>query len=147
MAMFGPKTFSTVWLLVLALPVAGSATETNYLALSNQIHSIEENIAQLDAKVSRQLNELAWFQRLSDVAIIDKVNFTGPPPKDTNNLPSPPGSNDVIVSAMTFLPRQPAKKVPLLVFAHSEIHGNVATHEEARVVREMVQQGYAVIAP
>src|SRR3954470_14513980 len=135
MAMLGPKKFPEVWLLILALPLATSATETNYLALSNQIHSLEENVAHLDAKLSRQLNELSWFERLNDVAIIDKVNFTGPPPKDTNNLASPPGSNDVIVSAMTFLPRQPGKKLPLLVFAHSEIHGNVATHEEAHVVR------------
>src|ERR1051326_7048544 len=127
MAMLGPNKFSTLWLLMLALPLASSAADTNYFALSNQIHSIEENIAQLDAKVSRQLNELSWFQRLSDVAFVDKVNFTGPPPKDTNNLPSPPGSNDVIVSALTFLPRQPAKRLPLLVFAHSEIHGHVAT--------------------
>jgi dienelactone hydrolase len=142
------KNFMKIWFVVLlALPLTLSATETNYLALSNQIHSVEETIAHLDAKLSRQLNELSWFQRLSDVALVDKVNFTGPPPKGTNNLPSPPGSNDVIVSAMTFLPRQSAKKVPLIVFAHSEIHGNVATHEEARVVREMVQQGYAVIAP
>src|SRR3954462_7419129 len=91
-----------------------SAAETN--ALSNQIHSLEENVAHLDAKLSRQLNELSWFQRLSDVAIVDKVNFTGPPPKDPNNLPSPPGSNDVIVSALTSLPRQPVKRMRLLVF-------------------------------
>jgi dipeptidyl aminopeptidase/acylaminoacyl peptidase len=148
--MLEPKILLKTWLLtLLALPLTLLATDdnTNTTSLSNQIHSIEENIAHLDAKLSRQLNELSWFQRLSDVATIDKVNFTGPPPKGTNNLPSPPGSNDVIVSAMTFLPRHPAKKLPLLVFAHSEIHGNVATDEEARVVREMVKQGYAVIAP
>ena len=135
-----------IWFLIpLALPLSVCAVDT--CDLSNQIHSVEETIAHLDAKLTRQLNELSWFQRLSDVAVVDKVNFTGPPPKDTNNLPSPPGSNEVIVSAMTFVPREPARKLPLIVLVHSEIHGNVATHEEAHVVREMVQQGYAVIAP
>src|SRR4051812_12122256 len=98
------KTLKIWLLLLLALPLIVPASETNYLSLSNQVHSVEATIAHLDAKLSRQLNELSWFERLSDVAIIDKVNFTGPPPKDTNNVPSPAGSNDVIVSAMTFLP-------------------------------------------
>lgn len=117
--------------------------------VSNRLHSLEETVAHMDAKLSRQINELSWFQRLGDVGFIDKVRFTGPPPKGTNHLPSPPGSNEVIVSALTFMPREhaAARKIPLLVFAHSEIHGNVASDEDARVVREMLQQGYAVIAP
>jgi dipeptidyl aminopeptidase/acylaminoacyl peptidase len=133
--------------LLLTIGLNLSAAETNDPGA--QIHHLEEGIGQLDAKLSRQINELAWFQRLSDVAIVDKVQFTGPPPKGTNNLPSPPGSNDVIVSALTFLPKQigHARKLPLIVFAHGEIHGNVATDEEAHVVRELVAQGYAVIAP
>src|SRR3954471_13096072 len=89
-----------------------SAAETN--ALSNQIHSVEETIAHLDAKLSRQLNELSWFQRLSDVAIVDKVNFTGPPPKDTNNLPSPPGSHDVTSPGLPSFPASPSKECPCL---------------------------------
>src|SRR5437879_6271608 len=123
------------------------AAETN--ALDGRLHALEEAVGHLDAKLSRQLNELAWFHRLGDVAVVDKVKFTGLPPKGTNNLPSPPGSNDVIVSAMTFVPKQsgPSRKIPLIVFAHSEIHGNVASDEEAHVVRELVEQGYAVIAP
>jgi dienelactone hydrolase len=123
------------------------AAETNDLGA--QIHGVEETIGHLDAKLSRQINELAWFQRLADIAVVDKVQFTGPPPKGTNNLPSPPGSNDVIVSAMTFFPKQSraARKLPLIVFAHGEIHGNVASDEEAHVVHELVEQGYAVIAP
>src|SRR5262249_21375720 len=66
----------------------------------------------------------------------------------TNNLPSPPGSNEVVVSAMTFVPKARIRgKLPLIVLAHGEIHGNVASDEDANVVREMVEQGYAVIAP
>jgi len=122
------------------------AAETN--DIPQKIHAVEEAVGHLDAKLSRQVNELSWFQRLGDVAIVDKVRFTGPPPKDTNNVPSPPGSNDVIVSAMTFLPREISnRKIPLIVFAHSEIHGNVASDEDAHVVRELIEQGYAVIAP
>jgi dipeptidyl aminopeptidase/acylaminoacyl peptidase len=50
---------------------------------------------------------------------------------------------------MTFLPRDRTltSKLPLVVFVHGEIHGNVASDEDAVIVRELVQQGYAVIAP
>jgi dipeptidyl aminopeptidase/acylaminoacyl peptidase len=122
------------------------AAETNEVI--TRIHGVEEQIAYLDAKFSRQLNELLWRKRLADVALIEKVRFTGPPPKGTNNLPSPAGSNDVIVSAMTFVPKMKShRKLPLIVLAHGEIHGNVASDEDANVVRELVDQGYAVIAP
>jgi len=114
-----------------------------------RLNDIEDGLGHLDAKLTRQMNELLWFQRLSDVAVVDKVRFTGPPPHGPDNSAAPPGSNEVVVSAFTFVPRQRhhARKVPLLVFAHGEIHGNVASDEEAHVVREMVEQGYAVIAP
>jgi len=124
-------------------------TEINTNELSARLTAIEGSLGQLDAKLSRQLNELTWFQRLADLAIVDKVRFTGPPPQKMGELPTPPGSNDVLISALSFLPRKfsGARKIPLIVLAHGEIHGNVATDEELHVVREMLQQGYAVIAP
>jgi len=112
-----------------------------------QIRAVQDGLGQLDAKLSRQMNELMWMERLRDVARMDKVRFTGPPPRSAVNPAPPPGSNDVVVSAMVFFPLRPSRAIPLIVFAHSEIHGNVASDEEAVVVRELVQQGYAVIAP
>lgn len=95
------------------------------------------------------MNELLWFQRLGNVARVDKIRFTGPPPRLPGNPAPPAGSNEVVVSAFTFLPRETARRhhLPLLVLAHGEIHGNVATDEEIHIVRELVEQGYAVIAP
>ena len=121
--------------------------ETNEVA--TRLHSIEESFGQLDAKLSRQMNELLWRQRLEDIAIVDKVNFTGPPPRGTNEIAPPAGSNDVIISALTFMPRGKwrAHKLPLIVLAHPEIHGNVASDDFCVIVRELLQQRYAVIAP
>ena len=121
--------------------------ETN--EVSNRLRGLEESLSHLDTKLSRQMNELLWIQRVGEVALIDKVRFTGPPPRTTNGVAPTPGSNDVIVSALTFMPRQRSRwrKLPLLVMAHSELHGNLVNDEEAHVVREMVEQGYAVIAP
>ena len=130
----------------LALPVVVGAATNDTAA---RLQALEEGMGHLEARLRRQMNELQWFQRLSDVAVVDTVRFTGPPPRATNNPAPPAGSNEVVVSALTFLPRKPSpgQKLPLVVLAHGEIHGNVATDEEAHVVRELVQQGYAVIAP
>lgn len=132
---------------VIATAATVRASETN--ELSKKLNSLEEGVGQMHARLARQMDELMWFQRLSDVATVDKVRFTGPPPRTTNNPSPPPGSNEVVVSALTFLPRESAraKKLPLIVLVHGEIHGNVASDEDAHIVRELVEQGYAVIAP
>lgn len=121
--------------------------ETNEIA--TRLHSLEEGFGQLDAKLSRQMNELLWRQQLEDIAIVDKVNFTGPPPRGTNGIAPPAGSNDVVISALTFMPRGKwrAHKLPLIVLAHPEIHGNEASDDFSVVVRELLEQRYAVIAP
>ena len=120
--------------MLLATALPGGA-ETNNIA--PRLQSLEEGIGHTDAKLSRQLNELLWFQRLGDVAHVDKIRFAAPPPPDTNGIASSPGSNDVIISAMTFLPRDRpmTRKIPLVVFAHGEIHGNLVTDEEAVIIR------------
>ena len=134
-------------LILVAIALPSPAAETNELAI--RLQALEEASAHRDLRHSRLLNELLWFQRLSDMAVVDKVRFAGPPPRGTNAAAPPPGSNDVVVAALTFMPRQreSSKKLPLIVLVHGEIHGNVASDEDANVVRDLIRQGYAVIAP
>src|SRR5438105_9188380 len=89
--------------LMLLIPAFAKATETNEVA--PKLRALEEGLSHAEAKLSRQMNELLWLRRLEGVAVIDKVRFTGPPPRSTNNLAPPAGSNEVIVSALTFMPR------------------------------------------
>jgi dipeptidyl aminopeptidase/acylaminoacyl peptidase len=140
------KLVSVVILLAWAI---ARAEEPGTNAVLDRIKNIEESLGFMDAKLARGLNELIWWQRLQEVARIDKVRFTGPP-NSAGGSPAtnkPGGTNEVIITAYTFVPKKAARKVPLIVFAHGEIHGNVTTDEEAVIVRELVEQGYAVIAP
>ncbi len=136
-----------LWVVVLLTAFAACGDETNEVV--RRLRAVEENLSHLETRLSRQMNELLWLQRLGEAALIDKVRFTGPPPRTLNNPTPQAGSNNVIISALTFLPRHRShgRKLPLIVFAHSEIHGNLVTDEEAPVVLELVRQGYAVIAP
>jgi dipeptidyl aminopeptidase/acylaminoacyl peptidase len=135
-----------LFLCVLGL-TASFAGETNDFA--QRLRSVEENLAHLDAKVSRQMNELLWTERLSRLALIDKIQFTGPPPRSTNSGMVSAGSNDVVIPALTFMPREirGGRKLPLIVLAHGEIHGSFANDEEWHAVQELLRQGYAIIAP
>jgi dienelactone hydrolase len=133
------------WFILMAVAVAAAAQDLpSQSAISNRFTALEESLGFMEARIVRGLNELMWFERLRAVAKVDKVRFTGPPNVGTNK---PGGTNDVIVSACTFLPKRMRRDTALIVFVHGEIHGNVTADEEPVIVRELVEQGYAVIAP
>jgi dienelactone hydrolase len=135
--------------IVLSLAVAWSVTGAETNDTERRLQRLEENLAQLDAKLSRQANQLLWHQQLGNLAIIETISFVGPPPRSLTNPAPVASSNHVVLSATTFMPRDRGRfrKTPLAVLAHSEIHGNVASDEAVPVVRDLVRQGYAVIAP
>jgi dipeptidyl aminopeptidase/acylaminoacyl peptidase len=98
--------------------------------------------------LARKIDEQMLFEALREVAVCEKVRYTGPPPRVVKNPTAPGARNPVIIPAYTFMPRKaPAgEKIPLIVFAHGGVHGNVgATY--INVFRELLNQGYAIIAP
>jgi dipeptidyl aminopeptidase/acylaminoacyl peptidase len=97
--------------------------------------------------LARKIDELMLFQALADIAQIDRVRYTGPPPRFVKNPTAPGAKNPVVIPAYTFLPKKyPAgQKLPLIVYAHGGVHGNVGVNY-VNVLRELLQQGYAVIA-
>ncbi len=98
--------------------------------------------------LARKIDEQMLFQTLSELAQVDRVRYTGPPPRVVKNPTAPGAKNPVVIPAYTFLPKKylAEKKLPLMVFAHGGVHGNVGTNY-INVLRELLQQGYAVIAP
>lgn len=99
--------------------------------------------------VLKALDDVMWVQKLSDIADVDKVAYTSLPAVHIPNRTAPGAGNPLIIRAYTFIPKKMdrQKKQPLLVLAHQGIHGNVSSVELAHIIREMMEQGYAVIAP
>src|SRR3954470_19576389 len=87
--------------------------------------------------LARKIDEQMLVQALSEIAQVDKVRYTGPPPRVAKNPTAPGARNPVIIPAYTFLPRKylAGQKLPLLVFAHGGVHGNVGTNY-VKVFRE-----------
>jgi len=96
----------------------------------------------------KHIDDLMWYQRIGDIAQIEKIRYTGP----ARYVPNPTAQdfgNPLIVSAYTFVPRNldHGKKYPLLVFPHGGVHSSFLTDDYAVILRELIEQGYVVVAP
>jgi dipeptidyl aminopeptidase/acylaminoacyl peptidase len=100
-------------------------------------------------QVLKALDDLEWRLKLSDIAEVDKVSYASVPPAHVPNRTAPGAGNPMVIRAYTFIPKKldRNKKQPLLVLAHQGIHGNVSSAELGHVMRELIDQGYSVIAP
>jgi dipeptidyl aminopeptidase/acylaminoacyl peptidase len=100
-------------------------------------------------QVLKALDDLEWRLKLSDIADVDKISYASLPPHRVPNPTAPGAGNPLIVHAYTFIPKKVdrARKQPLLVLAHQGIHGSVSSSELGHIMRELVTQGYSVIAP
>lgn len=113
---------------------------------AQRIRALEDRLATMEQTLAKDIDDLMWFQRMSDIAVVDKVKYTGPPPRVVPNPTGQGATNPVIISAYTFFPKKFANtKLPLLVFVHDGIHGDFKT-SSVHIVRELIEQGYAVVA-
>jgi len=113
-----------------------------------RLRALEESLGFLQQSLSKDIDDLMWIRALDDLAIVDKVRYTGPPPRVISNPTGQGAGNPVIITAYTFIPKKYAStaKLPLLVYVHGGVHGTFES-SAVHIVREMVEQGYAVIAP
>jgi dipeptidyl aminopeptidase/acylaminoacyl peptidase len=117
-------------------------------AVLKRLQALEESSRFAHELLAKKVDEQMLFYRLREVAEVDKVRYTGPPPRVIKNPTAQGAGNPVIITAYTFFPKkqQAGVKLPLLVFVHGGVHGNFdSTYVNG--VRELVAQGYAVIAP
>ena len=117
--------------------------------VQQRLKSLEESLSFTKNDLQKNVSDLLWFQQLGDIATVDKVRFPGPPARVTNNPTAQDAGLELIISAYTFLPKGAgaAGSRPLLVYVHGGVHGDVHPSGDLHLVREMVEQGYAVIAP
>jgi acetyl esterase/lipase len=95
----------------------------------------------------KRVDDLLWYQILDGIADVQKVRYTGPPRHQPNPTAQDAG-NALIVYAYVFFPKNldRSKKYPLMVFPHGGVRSNFNTNYSI-VVRELVEQGYVVVAP
>ena len=46
-----------------------------------RIRALEERLNFLEQTLGKVIDDLMWFRRMDDIAVVDKVSYTGPPPR------------------------------------------------------------------
>ncbi|HZY91023.1 MAG TPA: alpha/beta fold hydrolase [Gemmataceae bacterium] len=116
--------------------------------VQERLVALAESVGLAEESLAKKVDEEVLFRRLADLAEVDKVRYTGPPPRVIKNLTAQGAGNPVILTAYTFFPRKrpTGAKLPLVVLVHGGVHGNFNSNN-VHVLRELLAQGYAVLAP
>jgi len=98
--------------------------------------------------VSRQIDDMTFIMRLSDLAQVDKVRLTGPPRRHQPNPTAQGPGNPFIFWSFVFIPHELDRSAPqpLIVFPHGGVHSRF-TSSYVHILRELLGQGYTVVAP
>ncbi len=147
-----PKTT----LLRRVLPLV-TATVISTVAFARQAEqqtpneAIDEQFEALDHRLDvleKAVDDLLWYDKVGDVASIDKIYQVGPPPANVKNPTALGANNPLKFWSYVFIPKglDQSKKHPLLVFPHGGVHANFSTYY-THIIRELVSQGYVVVAP
>jgi len=113
-----------------------------------KLESQQENLDHRLDMLAKQIDDVLWYQKVGDVAWIDKLYIYGPPPWKEKNPTSMSAGNPVKFWTYAFFPKDldPTKKYPLIVLPHGGVHADFTTYY-THIVRELVAQGYVVAAP
>ena len=117
-------------------------------SLQAEIRRLQTQQMHQGQQIRKDIDDWMWFSRMADIAKVDKVRFTSKPPKMSN--PTGQGyGNPLIISAYTFIPLslKAGQKAPLVVLVHQGIHGNFETLLDLRTTRELLAEGYVIVAP
>jgi dipeptidyl aminopeptidase/acylaminoacyl peptidase len=141
-----------ILIFIIALTAFGLTLEAQpgNTELMNAINGVNRQFDALDHRldvIEKNIDDILWFERTGDIAYIDKIYITGPPPARESNPTGQGAGNPLKFWSYVFIPRDadPSKKYPLLVFPHGGVHASFTTYN-THIIREMVSQGYIVIA-
>ena len=128
-------------LALLALPLAAQAPD-----LSKALESHDRGTDRGFEDVQRQIEDVLWYDRLGDVANMDKFEIASSKPRREKNPTDVNAGNPIIFPVYVFWPKNLKGKAPMLVFAHGGVHGRL-TVNYAHIFREAIEQGYVVVSP
>jgi dipeptidyl aminopeptidase/acylaminoacyl peptidase len=135
--------FLNLLLLSFTLAQDGKTDDIEKL-INKKFESLEHRLDQL----GKAADDILWYNRVGDVANIDKVYIVGPPPANVPNPTAMGAQNPVKFWSYIFIPQKldREKKYPLLVLPHGGVHADFTTYY-THIIRELMAQGYIVIAP
>ena len=133
----------TAFITSLMLP----QSDTTLISKIDSLKKYNENLEHRLDVLEKNIDDILWFQKVGDVAFIDKVFMTGPPKWKELDTTAPGAGNPVKFWSYVFIPKNIDfnKKYPLIVFPHSGVHANFSTYY-SHIVKELIAQEYIVVS-
>jgi dipeptidyl aminopeptidase/acylaminoacyl peptidase len=113
-----------------------------------QLQNYDENLDHKIDQLQKQIDDILWYNKVGDIAHVDKLYIYGPPKWKEQNPTAKDAGNPVKFWTYVFVPKNVDvnKKYPLIVLPHGGVHADFTTYY-THIVRELVSQGYVIVAP
>ncbi|NOU61515.1 alpha/beta hydrolase family protein [Marinifilum caeruleilacunae] len=136
-----------VILLLSLIPFVGFSQSHELKKELKDLQNYNENLDHRMDRLEKMVDDLIWFERVGDVAHIDKLYIYGPPKWKEKNPTAKGAGNPVKFWTYAFFPKNidVNKKYPLIVLPHGGVHGDFTTYY-THIVRELIAQEYIVVA-
>lgn len=142
------RFFSIIFLsIILCQPSVAQSVDD----LKTQVEELQQQITDLSFQfdvVIKNIDDVLWYNKVGDVAFVDKVYIYGPPKWKEANPTAQGAGNPLNFWTYIFIPRNadPASKYPLIILPHGGVHADFSTYY-THIIRELTAQGYIVAAP
>ena len=139
-----------IFLVLVSVTASAQGDGPSRAELMQKLEALEKHLEDQDFAIDvlkKKIDDVLWFERVGDVALIDKVYIpTVPNPRDEETYGIANERHPIKIWCYVFVPRDRQGELPLLVFPHGGVHGDFDTYY-THVVRELMAEGYVVIAP
>jgi len=140
-----------ILLFVFIVFYPGNSNAQSFDELKKEIGQLQNYNEGLDHKINqleKQIDDVLWYSKVGDVAYVDKLYIYGPPKWKEKNPTGKDAGNPVKFWTYVFIPKNidANKKYPLIVLPHGGVHADFTTYY-THIVRELVSQGYVIVAP
>ncbi len=138
--------------LLLFLITSAATAQQDLSDIKKSVEGLKEYNESLEHRLDileKKIDDVLWYHKVGDAALIDKVYLYGPP-RDKRTIKNPTAmgvNNPVKFWAYIFIPKDldQNKKYPLIVFPHGGIHSDFTTYY-THIIRELIYQQYVVVA-
>lgn len=136
--------------IIIFLSTLCAIPQENSSELKKDVEALKkynENLEHRLDVLEKSIDDILWFQRVGDIAFIDKVYIVGPPKWKEENPTGQGAGNPVKFWSYIFIPKgiDYNKEYPLIVFPHGGVHSNFNTYY-THIIKELMLQQYIVIA-
>ncbi len=128
--------------------ISGQTADELVLKELKSLKEYNKNLEHRLDVLHKKIDDILWYEKVGDLAHIDKVYMTGPPKWRDKNPTAQGVGNPVKFWSYIFIPKSvdKSKKYPLIVLPHGGVHGDFTTYY-SHIIRELMAQEYIVVAP